>query len=159
MNVRPALFALVCTLAACSTTPTVYAPAAGPEDIGYREQAIESGRYRISFRANPDLDAAQTEDMAMRRAAELTLQQGGEWFRVVTRETERYGGRDNGGTSVGVGGSTGSYGSSVGVGIGFDLSPDSRRYVTTMEILIGQGPKPDEARAYDARSILTRTGG
>lgn len=159
MNVRPVLFALVCTLAACSTTPTVYAPAAGPEDIGYREQAIESGRYRVSFRANPDLDAAQTEDMAMRRAAELTLQQGGEWFRVVTRETERYGGRDNGGTSVGVGGSTGSYGSSVGVGIGFDLSPDSRRYVTTMEILIGQGPKPDEARAYDARSILTRTGG
>lgn len=159
MNARPAVFALACLLAACTSSPTVYAPAAGPEDIGYREQAIENGRYRITFRANPDLDAAQTEDLAMRRAAELTLQQGEEWFRVVTRETERYGGRDNAGTSVGVGGSTGSYGSGVGVGIGFDLSPDSRRYVTTMEILVGQGPKPDEARAYDARSVLARTPG
>ncbi len=158
MNVRLALLALgAALLASCASAPTPYAPAASPDDVGYREQALESGRYRITFRANPDLDAAQTEDLAMRRAAELTLQNGGEWFRVVTRETERYGGRDRGGTSVGVGGSSGSYGSGVGVGIGFDLSPDSRRYETVMEILIGQGAKPDEARAYDARAIIART--
>lgn len=159
MNVRLAVIALGVLLAGCSSAPTVYAPAVNADDIGYREQAIEAGRYRISFRANPDLDAVQTEDMAMRRAAELTLRDGADWFRVVTRDTERYGGRERGGTSVGVGGSTGSYGSGVGVGIGFDLSPDSRRYETTMEILTGKGAKPDEARAYDARSVLARTTG
>ena len=159
MNFRVAMIAFGLLLTGCASAPTVYAPAASADDIGYREQAIEAGRYRISFRANPDLDAAQTEDMAMRRAAELSLRDGADWFRVVTRDTERYGGREKGGTSVGVGGSTGSYGSGLGVGIGFDLSPDSRRYETTMEILTGDGPKPDEARAYDARSVLARTSG
>lgn len=154
-----AALALSLGLAACATPATVYGPAPSADEVGYREQAIETGRYRISFRANADLDAAGVEDQAMRRAAEVTLRDGGEWFRVVTRETERYGGRDRGGTSVGVGGSTGSYGSSVGVGIGFDLSPDSRKYETVMEILIGSGDKPDEVRVYDARSVLTRIGG
>ena len=97
--------------------------------------------------------------MALRRAAEITLADGFQWFRVVNRNTEQVGGRDKGGTSVGVGGSSGSYGSSVGVGIGFDLSPDSRRYETTLEILLGRGAKPDGADAYDAQSVLTRTRG
>lgn len=152
-----AIGALVAGLAACATPATVYGPAESSSAVGYREQVLENDRYRISFRANPDQDAAGVEDLAMRRAAEVTLREGGDWFRVVTRETERYGGRDKGGTSVGVGGSTGSFGSSVGVGIGFDLSPDSRRYETIMEILIGSGAKPDEARVYDARAVLTRT--
>lgn len=160
MTVRMMLIgSVVLGLAACATPATVYGPAENSNAIGYREQALEADRYRISFRANPDLDAAGVEDLAMRRAAEVTLRDGGDWFRVVTRDTERYGGRESGGTSVGVGGSTGSFGSSVGVGVGFDLSPDSRRYETIMEILVGTGPKPDEARVYDARSVLTRTSG
>ena len=154
---RLALAALLgIALVACSTAPTVYAPAASLEDTGYRQTKIEADRYRVSFRANPDLNVSQVQDMALRRAAELTLQDGYEWFRVVTRNTEQIGGRSGGGTSVGVGGSSGSYGSSVGVGIGFDLSPDSRRYETTMEILLGRGTRPEGADTYDARSILAR---
>lgn len=152
-----ALIALV--LAACTTAPTVYGPAATGQDVGYRQTRIESDRYRVSFRANPDLMAPQVEDMALRRAAELTLQDGYEWFRVVSRNTELVSGRSGGGTSVGVGGSSGSYGSSVGVGIGFDLSPDSRRYETSLEILLGHGARPEGADAYDARAILSRTPG
>jgi hypothetical protein len=149
---------LAAALTACTTAPTVYGPATSTEATGYRQTKIESDRYRISFRANPDLKAPQVEDMALRRAAELTAQDGYQWFRVVTRNTELVGGRQAGGTSVGVGGSTGSYGSGVGVGIGFDLSPDSRRYETTMEILMGRGARPEGVDAYDARSVLTRTG-
>jgi hypothetical protein len=152
-----ALLALV--LAACSTAPTVYGPAATSSEAGYRQTKIENDRYRVSFRANPDLNAPQVEDMALRRAAELTRQDGYQWFRVVNRSTELVSGSRGGGTSVGVGGSTGSYGSSVGVGIGFDLSPDSRRYETTLEILLGRGAKPDDADAYDAQAILGRTSG
>jgi opacity protein-like surface antigen len=150
---------LALALAACATAPTVYGPAASAEAAGYRQTKIEADRYRVSFRANPDLKAPQVEDMALRRAAELTLQDGYQWFRVVTRNTELVGGRPAGGTSVGVGGSTGSFGSGVGVGIGFDLSPDSRRYETTMEILMGRGARPEGADAYDAQTILSRTPG
>jgi hypothetical protein len=147
------------SLGACATAPTVYQPAPTAQDMGWRATKIEADRYRVSFRANPDLKRDQVEDMALRRAAEITLADGYEWFRVVSRNTEQVGGRDRGGTSVGVGGSSGSYGSSVGVGIGFDLSPDNRRYETALEILLGRGAKPDGADAYDARSVLTRTGG
>ena len=147
------------SLAACASPPTVYQPAATAQDMGWRSTRIETDRYRVSFRANPDLKRDQAEDMALRRAAEITLADGYEWFRVVSRNTEQVGGRDRGGTSVGVGGSSGSYGSSVGVGIGFDLSPDTRRYEATLEILLGRGAKPEGADVYDARSVLTRVGG
>lgn len=146
-------------LAACATPPTVYQPAATSTDMGWRSTKIESNRYRVSFRANPDRNREQVEDLALRRAAEITVGDGYDWFRVVSRNTEQVGGRDRGGTSVGVGGSSGSYGSSLGVGIGFDLSPDSRRYEAALEILLGRGAKPDGADVYDARSMLARTGG
>jgi hypothetical protein len=148
--------ALVAALAACTTAPTVYGPAASPSEMGWRATRIENDRYRVSFRANPDLKAPQVEDMALRRAAEITLQDGYQWFRVVNRNTEQVGSYNRGGTSVGIGGSSGSYGSSVGVGIGIDLSPDSRRYESTLEILLGRGAKPDDPSAYDAQAVLAR---
>lgn len=151
-----AAIVLALSLTACASPPTVYGPAAGPEAVGYRQTRIETDRYRVSFRANPDLKGPQVEDMALRRAAELTLQDGGDWFRVVSRSTDQVSGRPKGGTSVGVGGSSGSFGSGVGVGIGIDLSPDTRTYETTMEILVGRGAKPSEAGAYDARAVLNR---
>jgi hypothetical protein len=143
-------------LAACATPKTIYGPAATTNDAGYRQVRIEQDRYRVSFRANADLRGQQVEDLALRRAAEITTQDGYQWFRVVDRRTEQVAGRDKGGTSVGVGGSTGSFGSGVGVGVGFDLSPDSRQYETTMEILLGRGVKPSDANAYDAQAILSR---
>ncbi len=144
-------------LSACATPTTVYGPAASVEAAGYREQRIETDRYRVTFRANADAKAAGAEDLALRRAAEIAQQNNSTWFRVVTRSTEQVGGRDRGGTSVGVGGSSGSYGSSVGVGVGINLSPDSRQYETRMEILLGRGQKPaDDANAYDAASVLSR---
>jgi len=141
-------------LAACTTTPTVYGPAASPSEMGWRTTRIETDRYRVSFRGNPDLRGPAVADLALRRAAEVTLQDGYQWFRVVSRSTEQVGGYNRGGTSVGVGGSSGSYGSSVGVGIGIDLSPDSRRYESTLEILLGRGAKPSDPDAYDAQAVL-----
>jgi hypothetical protein len=54
----------------------------------------------------------------------------------VTREAFRPG-RDGSPVSVGVGGSTGSYGSGVGVGIGLDLSgPPPEQVQTDLEVVI-----------------------
>lgn len=151
--------ALTSSLAACTTPPTVYQPAATASAMGWRQTRIETDRYRVSFRSNADLKGPQVEDLALRRAAEITLADGYQWFRVVTRNTEQVSGRRGGGTSVGVGGSTGSYGSGVGVGVGFDLSPDTRQYESSLEILLGKGAKPSEANAYDAQQILSRPAG
>lgn len=151
-------FALL-ALTACATEPTVYGPsgAGSSGGMGYREQRIENDRYRVTFRANADLKPPQVEDLAMRRAAEITQMNGGAWFNVVTRSTDLVGGQNNpGGPSVGIGGSSGSYGSSVGVGLGFTFGSDTRRYETTLEILIGRGEKPSDPNAYDARQVLAR---
>lgn len=145
------------SLSACAVAPTVYGPATQVDEVGYRETQLENNRFRVSFRANSDLDAAQVEDLAMRRAAELTLANNATWFRVVNRDSERFGTKQGSGTSVGIGGSTGSYGSSVGVGVGIDLSPDRTRYEAVLEILTGTGTRPDEARTYDAQATLNRT--
>ena len=144
-------------LAACTSGPTRYIPALDGDDMGYREQRLETERYRVSFRANPDLKPPQVEDMALRRAAEITVQNGYEWFHVVTRNTELVGGSySQGGPTVGIGGSTGSYGSGVGLGLGFNLGGDSRQYQATLEILMGRGAKPSDPNAYDAQQVLAR---
>lgn len=152
-----ATLALGLALAACSSGPTRYIPALDGDDMGYREQRIEEQRFRVSFRANPDLKAAEAEDMALRRAAELTIQNGYQWFQVVSRMTDVAGGsRSSGGPTIGLGGSSGSYGSSVGLGLGFNLGGDSRQFESTIEVLMGKGPKPADPNAYDAYSVLSR---
>ena len=152
-----AVLALGVALAACTSGPTRYIPALDGNDMGYREQRLEQERYRISFRANPDLMAAEVEDMALRRAAELAIQNGYQWFQVVTRMTDVVGGSQTaGGPTIGIGGSSGSYGSSVGLGLGFNLGGDTRQYEATLEVLMGRGQKPADPAAYDAYSVLSR---
>jgi hypothetical protein len=152
-----AVLVLGVALAACTSGPTRYIPAMDGNDMGYREQRLEQERYRISFRANPDLKAAEVEDMALRRAAELAIQNGYQWFQVVSRMTDVVGGSQTaGGPTIGIGGSSGSYGSSVGLGLGFNLGGDTRQYESTLEVLMGRGQKPSDPAAYDAYSVLSR---
>src|ERR1700753_482161 len=74
---------LALSFAACVTPPTVYGPATTADGMGWRATRIETDRYRVSFRGNPDLKGPQVEDLALRRAAEIAIQDGYEWFRVV----------------------------------------------------------------------------
>ena len=78
---------LICLIAlasvtACASTPTAYQPMAGG-DRGYSEMRIEQDRYRIRFAAGSDASFQLAEDYALRRAAEITLRDGGDWFLVV----------------------------------------------------------------------------
>jgi hypothetical protein len=153
----PALAAVALSLSACATPRTTYQPAASSDAVGWRETKIETDRYRVSFRANSDARADGAETFALRRAAEIALRDGADWFRVVRRSNDQVGLR-GGGSSVGVGGSSGSYGSSVGVGLSFDLSGDQRQWDSVIEILLGRGAKPSDPDAYDARSLLNTAG-
>jgi hypothetical protein len=148
--IAPAAIAIV--LAACAPTPTLYGPSlAGGSGVGYDALRVEDDRWRVSFTGGPGASREQVERLALRRAAELSLANGFEWFEVVDRRFEQEG--DNR-SPVRVGGSVGrTFGSggfsASGVGLGITLSPgQERRSIVTLEIIAGSGPKPDTA--YDA---------
>lgn len=148
------------TLGACASAgPDAYGPADG-DGFGYAEQAIENDRYRVVYRGSAGSSPERVEDLALRRAAELTLENGFDWFRVAGRAVS---GEERGGVSVGAGlGSGGSVGrrSSVGVGVGGDLGRfGSREYFTVrLEVLMSAGAAPTDVDAYDARGVLSRLG-
>lgn len=139
-------------LAGCASGPEPYREAARDGAEGYSSLAIESDRFRVSYRAD---DPVVAREYALLRAAELTGEQGGDWFRVVSAYTDAQGPRGSGGTSVSVGGSTGSYGSGVGVGVGIGLGGGrDEDVVHVLEIMTGTGPTPDDPDVYDASAVI-----
>ncbi len=138
-------------LAACASSIPAYQQASSDRSYGYRDTAIESNRYRISYRAN---NSSIASDYALLRAAELTIANGYDWFEIVSADTENSANR-NSGSSVRIGGSTGSYGSGVGVGVGIGLGGGqiSSSSVRILEIVMGNGEKPATPNAYDARTV------
>lgn len=141
-------------LAACaSTMPTVYAPAGEDGRRGYAEQRIEADRFRVQFHAGSDMTIGEAEDMALTRAAQLTLENGGDWFLVVSRSREGND-RDPVRTTGSVGYSTGGRysGSSVGIGLIFDAAAGEK--TAYLEILIRSGEREIGPDAYDAREVI-----
>ena len=146
------VIAAICliSLAACAT-PVTYGPAASSRGSGFSEQKIEHDRIRVTFRgAGPD---SQINDYALLRAADLAVSEGYDWFRVTERVT-RQNGYSGSSLSVGVGGM--SFGrhsaTAVGVGTGVPLS-GGPALVTSLEVLMGKGPKPGDGDVYDARGV------
>jgi hypothetical protein len=164
--IRPAALLIAASalaLAACASLAP-YGPQASPGAQGYSEQRIESDRFRVTY--NGVGAPGPVADLALRRAAELTLSQGYDWFEVTQRWTD--GRPDSAGglrPSIGVGYGSGRYstpygrysasGTSVGVGLNFSgPSPTS----TTLEVLMGRGSRPDRPNAYDARGVTEALG-
>lgn len=151
-----ALFLAVLGLAACATAPTVYQPAAAPGAVGYVETPIEHDRWRISFRGGDGADARQVGDLALRRAAELTLAKGYDWFRVTDRSVDGAPGGVHPDVSIGIGGADfggGRGGIGAGGGLGFTFGGGGQAVTVTLEVLMAHGPAPREPDAYDARDV------
>jgi len=152
------------SLAACATTPTVYQPASGPGAVGYSEFRIETDRYRVMFRGGSNASERQVMDYALVRAADLTLSQGADWFRVTDRSMSfGPGPTSRSSFSIGVGG--GSWGHRSGVGVGLGTTFGDVGYggggapVASLEVLMGRGPKPPGLDVYDARAVRSSLGG
>lgn len=142
-------------LAACASSPTPYQAADG--DFGYREQQIEENRYRVSFAGNSATSRQTVEDYLLYRAAELTVQNGHDYFEVVDRSTDQAFGGSAGAPQVGVG-----YGGGSGFGLGMSVpilggGGGSSRYTAQMDVLLHDGEKPQGAEnAYDAWDVISR---
>ena len=144
-------------MAACASKPTPYGPATG--DVGYRDQQIESDRYRVSFAGNSATPVDRVQDYALYRAAELTVANGYDYFKVASRSTDSRGGAV-GGPSVGVGVGGGSGGGGVGIGLSSILGGGggyAQGYTVSMDIVMFHGEKPAaDQSAYDAHQVLQR---
>ena len=143
------------SLTACVTAVgTSYGPA-DDKGYGYSDTRVEADRFRISFAGDGATPPEAVEDYALLRAAELTIENGYDWFRVIARSM---GAEDKGGVGIGAGVGSGSYGrnTAVGVGVGGNLGTvgAKRFYTARLEILTGSGAAPDEPDVYDARSVI-----
>ncbi len=136
-------------LSACATS-TAYAPAGfNGQRGGYAEQRLETDRYRVSFAGNSVTSREQVEMGLLLRAAELTVENGYDWFSTVERATDRdvryqafpdalyrpyspFWGRND-----------------------FDVR-EIDRFEATAEIVLGRGTKPaGDANAFDAREVIS----
>lgn len=161
-----AVLAASLTLTACATA-TPYQPVghAGQRG-GYAEQQLESNRFRVSFAGNSITSREQVETSLLLRAAELTVQNGFDWFSTVNRATDRdsrlyatpdpfyY---DRFGPYWGP--SWRYY--RRGYWSAWDPWMNDRdirqvdRYEATAEIIMGRGPKPaNDVNAFDAREVI-----
>lgn len=147
------------SMTACASL-SPYGPQSSPGGQGYSEQRIESNRYQITYRGVGD--PRPVADYALLRAADLTIENGNDWFEVTQRWID--GRPDSAGgvrPSVSIGAGSSNYGgfrsSGVGVGVGLNFSgpqPTS----TVLEIIMGDGRKPDRPTAYDARDVRNSLG-
>mgnify|MGYP003576602396 CR=1 FL=1 len=148
------LAASTLALAACASLAP-YGPQRGPGGQGFAEQRIESDRFRVSY--NGVGATGPAPDYALLRAAELTTQEGYDWFEVTQSWTDgRPGGAGGVRPSVSIGGGSSRYGgySASGVGVGLGLDPSGPQPTsTTLEVVLGRGQKPDRPNAYDARQV------
>jgi len=132
----------------------------GPAGGGRRPESAGGFRDIFSqfFGGKGGAPEAQVEDYALLRAAELTLRDGYDWFRVTDRSGVVRGG---GGGTLSVGGGSASFGRGGGVGVGVGTSFDlggGPQLARTLEIVMGRGPKPDAPDVYDARGVQASIG-
>ncbi|MBE7217369.1 MAG: hypothetical protein INR64_02760 [Caulobacteraceae bacterium] len=125
--------ACLALLGACAS----YQPISQPRALN-----IAPGVWRLSTRG---AWAPGAQVGALRRAADLTLAEGGDWFRVLDRE------RGSDGDDWGFG--------SGSTDVGDNLSDPGAYALSTLEIEIGHGSKPEGRDVYDARQVAASTRG
>jgi hypothetical protein len=156
-------------LAACATA-TPYQPVATAHSAGYgyAEKRIETNRYTITFNGNALTERETVESYLLYRAAELTLEQGYDYFIVAQRST------DDNSRLLAFGGPShfGFYPSYSWYSPRYGWHPfydplwrddtsyrEVTRYEATAEIVLFKGQKPAaDPQAFDARQVKENLG-
>lgn len=165
------LLGAVLFLTACATA-TPYGPASSSGGYGFSDQRIEENRFRITFRGNSSTSRETVENALLYRAAELTVEQGYDYFIVVENDTEAS--RSYRGSSYpafygryGYGypfyrpyGSFPYYAYGFGWGVPYDTyTREITRYSAVAFITLHRGEKPvDNPQAFNAREVMNNLG-
>ena len=150
--------AAMAVLAACATS-TPYGPMDGR--YGYSEQRIETDRYRVVFSGNSSTPRETVETFLLYRAAELTRDNGYDYFTVTEQDTDS----TSTFTTTGTGPSVFGYYPhgfnrfpyyAYGYPWGYDATTRERRtFEAHAFIRLGRGEKPeDAANAYNAADVI-----
>ena len=176
-----ASIALAGLVAAC-TTATPYQPNIAGQKVsgGYSELRVEDNRYRVTFAGNSLTSRQTVEGYLLYRAAELTVEQGFDWFAIVDRNTDvdrrtyidsdpffspwygpgygywrpswRYYGGGYGWRSWDPYWGSPFWGDSIDV-------RTVTKFEASAEVIRHRGAKPaDDPRAFDARAVVTNLG-
>lgn len=158
-------------LSACGTA-TPYQPftTSGPSTGGYAEYQISRDRFRVTFQGNTLTQRETVERYLLFRAAELTAQQGYDWFTMADRDTERQTRlysvprtetayawqpmwfRQSNGQWVAVPTLQPYFYNSYS-------TEQSTRYMASAEIFLGRGPAPaNDPSVFDAREVIANLG-
>ncbi len=180
MSVKSATLALIAAaalgLSACVTATPYQAVVPGKSSLGgFTELKVEPNRYRVTFKGNSLTSRETVEGYLLFRAAELTVQNGYDWFALAQRDTDKT-------TTTSVdpepfgrswyGGFGGwrpywrFYGSGYGWG-GLDPFWGGRlwsdrvdvrtieKFEASAEVVMARGAKPEgDVSAFDARAVI-----
>ena len=155
------------SLTGCASS-SHYTAANDAGDTGYYSQKISSDRIRVGFNGDRHTDLEETRSFALLRAAELTVVEGFDWFRIVERESrstktlypheayssfgyERAYTRT---TRCGLLSCSDSLHPTVTHAGGINDDKPVSKHSYTIEIVMGAGDKPADADCYDARKLI-----
>ncbi len=162
-------------LTACATA-TPYQPNMPGQQAsgGFSDMRIESDRYRVNFAGNSLTSRDTVERYLLYRAAELTVQEGYDWFSVVERDTDKKVRTYTDPAPYGGYGYWRPHWRYYGAGYGWrGWNPwygdpfwadrvDVRtveKFEASAEIQVNKGPKPaGDPRAFDAREVMANLG-
>jgi hypothetical protein len=175
-----AALAVAAGLSACATA-TPYQPNIPGQQVsgGFSETRLDENRYRVTFAGNSLTSRETVEAYLLFRAAELTRDQGADWFEVVERETDKqsrtyidrdpfyrpwygygywrpywryYGARYGGWRGWDPFWGDPFWGDRIDV-------RTVEKFEASAEIIMRRGPKPaDNPRAFDARGVIDSIG-
>lgn len=85
--VLPAVLLSVAVFSGCATTPSK--PLSFNQLGQFSHTPLNAHSYRISFQARPNLSFATAEEITLLKAAQTTVQQGYQFFRVMNDPSNR----------------------------------------------------------------------
>ncbi|HEX5007706.1 MAG TPA: hypothetical protein VFV70_11365 [Hyphomonadaceae bacterium] len=83
---RILLASAILGLSACTTLPDLFGGGADTAtNSAYKEEKVSANRYKVTYTAPEKATKAQIADRTLARAAQLTLDNGNEWFEVASK--------------------------------------------------------------------------
>lgn len=164
-NLTKTLTALITATAliSCASQNPQYQRADDQGDVGYSESQLTENRYRVSYTGSRTEARDAVKDFALLRAAELTLLNGHEWFKVNSADTTQESrSTPQATTSVQTGNRVyrdcGLLGCSTTVAPAYSTvevrtSRDSSKFVSSIEIVMGKGEVANPTDAYNASEL------
>jgi len=135
-------------------TETAYRPATGTgfARVGYSDHQVEANRFEVTFSGNSYTSRDTVEKYLLYRAAELTVQQGGDYFIMADRNTDH---SSRSYTTPSFGGPYGGWGGYSAIPSGI-VASISRRSTNMRPVPRSSSAMAPSRRTMSARSTRAR---